>query len=152
MQLHRNSESLILGPRNLDKIFENKQIVQDSENLFLRQNFWSDKKSEQVKQDTNQNKTETEPTPESLVNDILLRLNNETDKNNEVKIINLLQELYECLDKNKLFASKVCSKLKIQILKCLYKQVESQNEEVLLQVARIILEVCISFFITLLIY
>lgn len=68
------------------------------------------------------------------------RLNGKGGKH-EKEIMKILEELYECLDKNKLFGSKITSKMKIQILKCLYKQVESQNEELLLQIARIILTV-----------
>lgn len=143
----RNSESLILGPRNLDKIFENKQIVQDSENLFVSKNFWTDKKPNTC---TNlvQEQTQDVPTYEKRVSEILTAIHEETGRQNSDKVIlKLLQDLYNCLDKNNLFASKVNSKLKIQILKCLYKQVESQNEEILLEVARIILEVCIMIFL-----
>lgn len=139
----RNSESLILGPRNLDKIFENKQIVQDSENLFVDKNFWTDKKpNHQKKTKLVQEQTQEVPTYEKRVSEILTAIHEETGRQNSDKLIlKLLQDLYNCLDKNNLFASKVNSKLKIQILKCLYKQVESQNEEILLEVARIILEV-----------
>lgn len=63
------------------------------------------------------------------------------ESKHEKDIMSILKELYECLDKNKLLGSKITSKMKIQILKCLYKQVECQNEELLLQVARIILTV-----------
>lgn len=140
----RNSESLILGPRNLDKIFENKQIVQDSESLFMNKSFWGDKTRHQnkIKQILIDERKPEVPSTEKHISEIISSLNSVSGKpDNDEKILLLLHELYDYMNKNHLFGSKVNSKLKIQILKCLYKQVESQNEEILLQVAKIILEV-----------
>lgn len=125
------TETLILGPQNLDKIFENKQIVQDSEKLFIQKNYWANNKKAQIISE------ERDPF-ESTIEDLLNRLNAEIV---DIKVLDILKELYDCLDKNKLFGSKITSKMKIQILKSLYKQVESQNDELLLQLARIILAV-----------
>ncbi|GJQ70464.1 hypothetical protein Trydic_g22876 [Trypoxylus dichotomus] len=74
------------------------------------------------------------------VDEVIELLIAESVKNhNDADIIELLGILYECMEKENMLNSKISSKTKIHILKCLYKFVESQNEKLLLSIARIIL-------------
>jgi hypothetical protein len=117
---HKNlSQCLLLGPQNLNKIFDNRHIIENSETLFVR--------------------TAAE-SKERNVDDIINELNYESTRvDNESLVIDLLDELYQCMEKEHLLATKVGSKMKIHILKALYKYVESQNEKLLLNIARVIL-------------
>nr|XP_022913013.1 armadillo repeat-containing protein 2 isoform X1 [Onthophagus taurus] len=136
------SECLLLGPQNLNKIFGNKQIVYDSETLFIESGYF---KQDQGKNVASTNYYSFDKTVENknkinTVDDVLNLLNVETSKNdNEILIIDLLDELYKCMENENMINGKVNSKTKIHILKCLYKFVESYNEELLLALARIIL-------------
>ncbi|XP_071455226.1 armadillo repeat-containing protein 2 [Hetaerina americana] len=68
------------------------------------------------------------------------RLNSESaNENNESKVIALLQNLYEMLDSKNLLGTKLNSKNKALILRSLYKFVERSSNELLLEVAHIIL-------------
>lgn len=73
--------------------------------------------------------------------DVIELLMTETGGHNDTAVIKLLDELYTCLERENLLNAKMTSKTKIHILKCLYKFVESQNETLLLNIARIILSV-----------
>lgn len=53
--------------------------------------------------------------------------------------MDLLGELYGGIEQaNAKESTRINSKMKIQILKCLYQYVELQNDELLLEIARII--------------
>lgn len=79
---------------------------------------------------------------DKTVDDIVACLNAEAGrKDNEETVIKLLSELYDCMQKEKMLDVKVASKTKINILKCLYKYVESNNQVLLLSLARVILAV-----------
>lgn len=80
---------------------------------------------------------------ERTFDDVLELLNSEQYKNNEPVVVNLLNELYECMEKEHMICVHVSSKTKIHILKCLYKYVESQNEQLLLNIGRVILAVSV---------
>ncbi|KAJ3654800.1 hypothetical protein Zmor_013962 [Zophobas morio] len=113
------SQCLLLGPQNLNKIFDNKHIIENSETLFVRTAAESKERS---------------------VEDVINDLNYESVKmDNEDRVIELLGELYDRMETENLLNTKVSSKMKIHILKALYKYVESQNEKLLLNIARVIL-------------
>lgn len=130
-----------MGPQNLQKIFDNKEIIEHSETLFLNTGYFTN----QLHKSQFSNKTEKSILADSKkdrsVEDVLQDLNSENGNNKEEKINSLLLELYDCMEKENLVNSKVPSKVKIQILKCLYKFVESRNEQILLNIAKIILSV-----------
>lgn len=137
------SDCFLLGPQNLDKIFENKQIIDNSETLFLKSGYFS-----RDARKTRNKITKSFSVLEMCDNmrartfdDVLELLNNEQYKNNDVVTIDLLNELYDCMEKEEMITVHVGSKTKIHILKCLYKYVESQNEQLLLNIGRIILAV-----------
>ncbi|KAK9693613.1 hypothetical protein QE152_g34085 [Popillia japonica] len=114
------SQCLLLEPQNLSKIFENKQIIENSETLFV--------------------KTDDTTAKDKTVDEIIELLIAESVKTqNDTSVIELLDILYNCMEKNNMLTTKISSKTKIHILKCLYKFVESQNEKLLLSIARIIL-------------
>lgn len=130
----------MLGPQNLNKIFENKQIIDNSETLFLKGAYFNRKQHKKI--------TKSFSVLEMCDNmrartfdDVLELLNSEQYKNNDAVTIDLLNELYDCMEKEKMITVHVGSKLKIHILKCLYKYVESQNEQLLLNIGRVILAV-----------
>lgn len=147
------SQCLLLGPQNLNKIFENKQIVNSSENLFGQTGYihiqpvvWRNS-SYPLAGNT---RGKLPPPPPLTVTTVIDSLNKESahqptpDSNvNEPVVIGLLNSLYDCMETEGMLNSKVSSKMKIHILKCLYKYVESKNEELLLAIARIILAVSI---------
>ncbi|CAH2005835.1 unnamed protein product [Acanthoscelides obtectus] len=117
------SQCLLLEPQNLEKIFDNRHIVENSQTLFLR----SDQKRERN------------------LEDVLDDLNNEHGKSgNDKKIVSLLEELYKFMEKDNPMNKKVPSKLKIKILKCLYRFVESQNEHILINIAKVILSLKVT--------
>ncbi|XP_066248328.1 armadillo repeat-containing protein 2 isoform X2 [Euwallacea similis] len=118
------SECLLLGPQNLTKIFDNRHIIEHSETLF----------------------TSTVDGKQSRTIDDILRDLNKTDSQNynDDIVRNLLEELYGFMDKEGMFNSKVSSKLKIVILKTLYRFVESKNEDILISIAQIILAVKVT--------
>ncbi|KAG8225019.1 hypothetical protein J437_LFUL006030, partial [Ladona fulva] len=65
-------------------------------------------------------------------------------ENNESKVISIIQHLYESLETNGLLGCKLSSKTKTQILRSLYKFVERSNEELLLEVAHVVLALCVT--------
>lgn len=73
--------------------------------------------------------------------DVIAELNIEKEINSEGRVIGLLEELYDYMDRENLVNSKVSSKLRVHILKCLYKFVESKNEQILINIAKVILSV-----------
>ncbi|VEN35484.1 unnamed protein product, partial [Callosobruchus maculatus] len=82
---------------------------------------------------------------ERNLDDVLDDLNNEHGKSgNDKKIVTLLGELYKFMEKDKLINTKVPSKLKIKILKCLYRFVESQNEHIMINIAKVILSLKVT--------
>ncbi|CAH1133333.1 unnamed protein product [Ceutorhynchus assimilis] len=111
------SECLLLGPQNLIKIFDNKHIIENSESLFT----------------STVDGTRT-------IDDIMNELNKADPKNYNDEIVkSLLEEMYEFMEKDGLLDGKISSKLRIVILKCLYRFVESKNEQILINIAQIIL-------------
>lgn len=78
---------------------------------------------------------------ERTFDDVLEILNLERYKQDENITINLLNELYECMEKENMINVTIGSKTKVNILRCLYKYVDSQNEQLLLNIGRIILAV-----------
>ncbi|XP_044752199.1 armadillo repeat-containing protein 2 isoform X2 [Coccinella septempunctata] len=113
------AKCLLLGPQNLEKIFDNRQIIENSTTLFVEKVLDAKDKT---------------------VDDILQCLNMEAGRGaNEETVVRLLSEMYDCMERQKMLDVKVTSKMKIQILKCLYKYVESTNQVLLLSLARIIL-------------
>lgn len=137
------SECLLLGPQNLDKIFENKHIIESSETLFSQGSYFN---RDMCKQRNKITKSFSvlemcDNMNERTFDDVLELLNSEQYKNNDVVTIGLLNELYECMERENMITVHVGSKTKIHILKCLYKYVESQNEQLLLNIGKIILAV-----------
>ncbi|XP_018333923.1 armadillo repeat-containing protein 2 isoform X2 [Agrilus planipennis] len=116
------STCLTLQPRNLDKLFGNKQIIENSETLF--------EKTEPL-----------EPFKNLSVQELLDVLNCEEQQNNENHeyTVKLLKILYQCLQEEQLSNNKISSTLKITILKCLYRYVEAENQKLLINVAKILL-------------
>lgn len=141
------SECLLLGPQNLDKIFENKHIIASSETLFSQGSYFNrDVRKPRHKITKSFSVLEMcDNMKERTFDDVLDLLNSEQYRNNDGVTINLLNELYDCMEKEKMIAVHVGSKTKIHILKCLYKYVESQNEQLLLNIGRIILAVSGEF-------
>lgn len=138
------SQCLLLEPQNLNKIFENKQIVENSETLFVSTGYFNKIiRADNAKQNNNSLDDQNVKEREKTVDDVIELLNKESKKsNNEEVVIELLNDLYECMEKENLMNVKMASKMKIYILKCLYKFVESSNERLLLNIGRIILAVC----------
>lgn len=138
------SQCFLLGPQNLTKIFDNKHIVDNSGTLFGQTGYLNSEKYMK-----NKNKSQKfilasyDKKEEREVDDVLNDLYYESTKldSDEGVVVSLLDELYECMENSNLLSGKVNSKLKIQILKSLYKFVEFQNENLLLNIARIILAV-----------
>lgn len=139
------SECLLLGPQNLDKIFENKHIIEGSETLFAKGGYFNrDLRKQRNKIMKSFSVLEMcDNMKERTFDDVLDLLNGEQYRNNDAVVIDLLNELYECMEKERMVTVHVGSKTKIHILKCLYKYVESQNEQLLLNIGRIILAVSI---------
>ncbi|XP_060527142.1 armadillo repeat-containing protein 2 [Cylas formicarius] len=106
---------ILLGPQNLTKIFDNRYIVENSERLFS---------SPPLRGDT--------------VEEVLARLD-AVDARQTDLVRDLLNELYGSMEKEGLVGSKTNPKIKIGILKGLYKFVESRDDEVLTDIARVIL-------------
>ncbi|XP_074039648.1 armadillo repeat-containing protein 2 isoform X2 [Leptinotarsa decemlineata] len=120
------SQCLLLGPQNLEKIFDNKQIIENSQTLFL-------------------NKVSVEYKKDRTAEDVLVDLSAENEKKiDEHRVITLLSELYECLEKENMINQKVASKTKIRILKCLYTFVDTQNEQILINIAKVILSLKVT--------
>lgn len=135
------SQCLLLGPQNLNKLFDNQNIINNSDTLFVRTGYFNRHLKSQI---TNKNTilVETDFNVRTL-NDILNDLNYEQQSNhmNDEHIIELFNELYDFMENDKLLDGKICSKIKIQILKCLYKFVESKNDQLLICIGKIILAV-----------
>lgn len=135
------SECLLLGPQNLEKIFDNRHIINNSETLFITTGYFN----RQIRPQNNKIETLLETKIQKRTfDDILADLNKEHGNGsnyNEEYVINLLNELYEYMESENLINSKINSKTKIQILKCLYKFVESKNDKLLICIAKIILAV-----------
>lgn len=136
------SECLLLGPQNLDKIFENKHIIANSETLFSQGTYFNRKPPQRNRITKSFSVLEMcDNMRERTFDDVLDLLGSEQYKSNDAVTVNLLNELYDCMEKEGMIAVHVGSKTKIHILKCLYKYVESQNEQLLLNIGRIILAV-----------
>lgn len=139
------SECLLLGPQNLTKIFDNRHIIEHSETLFtgtgyLRRHQQTDlnKRARSISVEAG----DRIKSPPRTIDDILNDLNKTDQQNYQDDIVkNLLEELYSFMDKEGLIQSKVSSKLKIVILKTLYRFVESKNQHILVNIAQIILAV-----------
>lgn len=133
------SQCLLLGPQNLEKLFDNKQIIENSQTLFLNTGYFTSQLNRSYLQNNtsisvNQQKRRT-------LEDVVTDLNSDKVTYDDNRIIALLEELYGFMEQENLLNSKVSSKLKVFILKCLYRFVESKNEVVLINVAKIILSV-----------
>lgn len=133
------SRCILLGPHNLAKLFGNKHIIENSETLFVKTGYFNNSpKSTHLTSisGTLDNNLSGPKTVEELIN----ALNQESRKNNNGEIVmDLLGELYGGIEKaNAKESTRINSKMKIQILKCLYQYVELQNDELLLEIARII--------------
>lgn len=137
------SECLLLGPQNFNKIFDNKQIMQNSESLFSKAGYFNNFNGKQKNKITKSFSVleMCDNLKERSFDDILDILNSEKYKNEAHVIISLLNELYEAMEKDNMININVGSRTKIHVLKCLYKYVESQNEQLLLNIGRIILAV-----------
>ncbi|XP_057664414.1 armadillo repeat-containing protein 2 [Diorhabda carinulata] len=138
--LHKRnlSQCLLLGPQNLEKIFDNKQIIENSQTLFLNTGYFTS-------QLHNSNYLKVDNKKEKTFEDVLLELNSENEKKcGEERIIKLLGELYDCMDMENMINQKVASNTKIRILKCLYRFVESRNEHILISIAKIILAIKVT--------
>lgn len=145
------TQCLVLEPQNLTKIFDNKEIICNSETLFVKRGLFNKyqhknddkiimKKSDLDLQDYSDN--------DKTVDNIIRILNKECLNNNDNEfVVNLLNDLYDGMEKENMLNGKINSKTKITILKCLYKYVESQNNKLLLNIARIILAVILIFHI-----
>ncbi|ERL91825.1 armadillo repeat-containing protein 2 isoform X1 [Dendroctonus ponderosae] len=137
------SECLLLGPQNLTKIFDNRHIIEHSETLFTSTGYLTkqlllhkqndlNKRTHSILADGNE--------PVRTIDDILNDLNRTDPQNyNDETVKNLLEELYAFMEKEGMLNSKISSKLKIVILKSLYRFVESKNEQILINIAQIIL-------------
>lgn len=133
MPAYHQTDALILEPRNLDNIFPNKQIIYDSENLFSKRSLDF---CPNLLNGSNLDRPSSPP-----ITKILDQLSDTTLNCDD--LIKYLIELYDSLVLNGYVnnGKKIGSKLKLNILKCLYKYVECNNERVLLNIARIILAV-----------
>lgn len=141
------SKCLVLEPQNLAKIFDNKEIIKNSETLFIKTDLRHSNNSSNKKklindkndlvdiEDYNDNKKTFDAIIEKL---------NKENVNNDNYVIDLLNDLYDCMASENMLNGKITSKCKITILKSLYKHVESQNDKLLLTIARIILAVSIK--------
>lgn len=130
------SQCLLLGPENLEKLFDNKQIVENSQTLFLNTGYFTSqfKKSSVDNNSPVSVNVRKKRNLENVVED----LNSATGDH---RVVTLLEELYSFMEQENMLNSKVPSKLKVSILKCLYKFVESKNEDILINIAKIILTV-----------
>lgn len=134
------SQCLLLGPENLEKLFDNKQIVEHSQTLFLNTGYFTSQLNKS-------NLENNSPVSENLrkkrnLENVVEDLNSATGDH---RVLTLLEELYSFMEQENMLNSKVPSKLKVSILKCLYKFVESKNEDILINIAKIILTVsCIN--------
>ncbi|KAF7271472.1 hypothetical protein GWI33_015641 [Rhynchophorus ferrugineus] len=118
------SECLLLGPQNLTKIFDNKQIIEHSESLFTQT---------------------AEGTRQRTVEHVLNEIGHVNPKKYEDEVVQgLLEELYEVMEKENIIGNKISSKLKIVILKNLYRFVESKNENILINIAQVILAIKVT--------
>lgn len=138
-----HTDALILEPRNLDNIFSNKQIIYDSANLFTKRRFDSYPNNPKAPSAATNLLFDEFNNSYASINEILDKLSDLTITCDE--LIKYLRLLYDCLKLEGYISGgkKVGSKLKLSILKCLYKYVESNNEKILLNIARIILAVWI---------
>lgn len=139
MKQNHLSQCLLLGPQNLEKLFDNKQIIENSQTLFLNTGYFTSQLNGSYLQN-NRSISETQKKRRTL-EDVVTDLNCEKENYDDNRIITLLEELYSFMEKENLLNSKVSSKLRVFILKCLYKFVESKNEIILISIAKIILSV-----------
>lgn len=136
---HNLSQCLLLGPQNLEKIFDNKQIIENSQTLFLNTGYFTSQLNRSNLQ--NNSSISVNEKRKRTLEDVVTDLNSEREKYDDTRVITLLEELYTFMETDNLVNSKVSSKLRVFILKCLYKFVESKNEEILINIAKIILSV-----------
>lgn len=133
------SQCLLLGPQNLEKLFDNKQIIENSQTLFLNTGYFTS----QLKRLDLQNNTSVSvnQTKRRTLDDVVTDLNSDKTTYDDSRTISLLEELYGFMEQENLLNSKISSKLKVFILKCIYRFVDSKNEVILINVAKIILSV-----------
>lgn len=142
------SECLLLGPQNLTKIFDNQHIVEHSETLFTSTGYLTNQLLLHKQNDLNKRSHSilADGKKPRTIDDIMSDLNKTDAQNyNDDAVMKLLEELYEFMDKEGMLDTKISSKLKIVILKSLYRFVESKNEHILINIAQIILAVSPSF-------
>lgn len=138
------SQCLLLEPQNLTKIFENKQIIENSETLFVKTGYFNNALIANKSDTKVYALDDTASANDRTVEEVIEMLTTESVKtHNDAVVIELLEALYERMEKENMLNTKISSKMKIYILKCLYKFVESQNERLLLNIARIILAVSV---------
>lgn len=125
----------------MEKIFDNRHIIENSQTLFMSTGYFTNQLKDSYFRNKIPKSILVEEKKERTYEDVLTDLNAENQKYNEEKIIKLLEELYDCMEKENMVNSKISSKLRIHILKSLYKFVESKNEQILINIAKIILSV-----------
>ncbi|KAJ8918425.1 hypothetical protein NQ315_008122 [Exocentrus adspersus] len=135
-----NQSDSIFGRPSLKQQNLSQQIIEHSETLFLKTGFFA----RQLVTNKTQQSILAENKTERNVENVLKDLNDQHGNVNEEDTNHLLLELYECMEKEKMLDPKVPSKLKIQILKCLYKFVESRNEQILINIAKVILSLKVT--------
>ncbi|CAG9771352.1 unnamed protein product [Ceutorhynchus assimilis] len=135
------SECLLLGPQNLIKIFDNKHIIENSESLFTSTGYLTKQLPLHKQNDLSKSSNYSVLVDGTrTIDDIMNELNKADPKNYNDEIVkSLLEEMYEFMEKDGLLDGKISSKLRIVILKCLYRFVESKNEQILINIAQIIL-------------
>uniref|UniRef100_A0A1Y1L9N7 Armadillo repeat-containing domain-containing protein n=2 Tax=Photinus pyralis TaxID=7054 RepID=A0A1Y1L9N7_PHOPY len=132
-QQNNLSQCLLLGVENLNKLFENKQIVENSETLFVKTGYLNNVTR------TENEKSSLDVYKERTMENIIETLSKHHKNVKDEVIVQSLRDLYDCMEQKKFLSTSVDSKTKICILKCLYRFVESPNEQLLLNIARIIL-------------
>lgn len=138
------SECLLLGPQNLTKIFDNRHIIEHSETLFSSTGYLTKQHflHRQERTDSRAHSILVGAKQTRTIDDILNDLNKTDLQNyNDDIVQNLLDELYTYMEEQGMLNAKISSKLKIVILKTLYRFVESKNEQILINIAQIILAV-----------
>lgn len=76
------------------------------------------------------------------LDDVLDELNSENEREfDENRVVRRLEEVFGFMEKNEWIDTKVPSKVKVRVLKCLYRFVECQSQQVLINIAKVILAV-----------
>ncbi|KAF5303070.1 hypothetical protein FQR65_LT08399 [Abscondita terminalis] len=131
-QQNNLSQCLLLGVENLNKLFENKQIIENSESLFVKTGYLNN-----FKQKGNVKIGKSSDVANSV--DSIIEVLSKRDKIVDDDAVRFLIDLYRCMENENFLNMNVDSKTKIRILKCLYRYVETTNEKLLLNIARVIL-------------